>query len=202
MELSSAVVVVTGAGRGVGKAIAHAYAARGARVALASRTESQLEAVASEIRKAGGAAIAVPTDVTDPAAVERLFARTEAELGPVSILVNNAGSFQAIGPVSDVPADKWLGDIKTDLYGPFLCSQQALRQMLPRKRGYILNVIGGGVQGPLPYGSAYACSKAALMRFTETLAAELEDTGVKVFAMSPGLVRTELVEHQISSPEG
>ncbi len=202
MELKSAVAIVTGAGRGIGRAIAQEYGKRGAKVALASRTATQIEAVAREIRDAGGSAIAVPTDVSDPAAVDRLVARAEKELGPIDILVNNAGAYQAIGPVSEVPPERWLSDIKTNLYGPMLCAQAALKRMLPRKRGYVLNVIGGGVQGPIPNGSGYACSKAALMRLTECIAAEVAGTGVKVFAMSPGLVRTQLVDYQINSPEG
>lgn len=202
MELKSAVAVVTGAGRGIGRAIAQEYASRGAKVALISRTASQLDVVAKEIAQTGGTALALPTDVTNKDAVQRMADRVEQELGPIDILVNNAGSYRAIGPVSEVSSDAWLTDIMVNLYGVFLCSNVVLPRMLPRKRGYVINIIGGGTASPLKYGSAYGSSKAAVMRLTETMALELEGTGVKVFAMSPGLVRTALVEYQIGSKEG
>jgi NAD(P)-dependent dehydrogenase (short-subunit alcohol dehydrogenase family) len=116
--------------------------------------------------------------------------------------VNNAGSYQAIGPVQEVSSDAWLTDIAVNLCGVFLCSNVVLPRMLPRKKGYVINIIGGGTASPIKYGSAYGSSKAAVMRLTETMAMELEGTGVKVFALSPGLVRTALVDHQIDSPEG
>ena len=202
MELKSAVAVVTGAGRGIGRAIAREYASRGAKVALVSRTASQLEKVAEEIAGAGGTALALSTDVTNKDSVVRMVEQVEKELGSIDILVNNAGSYQAIGPVQEVSSDAWLTDITVNLYGVFLCSNVVLPRMLPRKQGYVINIIGGGTASPLIYGSAYGSSKAAVMRLTETMAMELEGTGVKVFALSPGLVRTALVDYQIGSPEG
>jgi NAD(P)-dependent dehydrogenase (short-subunit alcohol dehydrogenase family) len=202
MDLKSSVAVVTGAGRGIGRAIAQEYASHGAKVALVSRTASQLNEVVKEIGKAGGTALAIPTDVTNTDAVKRMADKVERELGPIDILMNNAGSYQGIGPVYEAPPDKWLADITVNLYGVFLCSNIVLPRMLPRKQGYVINIIGGGTAGPLLYGSSYGSSKAAVMRLTETMALELKDTGIKVFALSPGLVRTELVEHQISSPAG
>ncbi len=202
MELKSAVAVVTGSGRGIGRAIAREFASGGAKVALVSRTASQLDVVAEEITRDGGTAIALPADVTDEEAVRRMADRVEKELGPIDILVNNAGSYKAIGPVSEVSPDAWLTDITVNEYGVFLCSHVILPRMLARKQGYVINLIGGGTASPIKYGSAYGSSKAAVMRFTETVAMELEGTGVKVFAMSPGLVRTALVEYQIESKEG
>jgi NAD(P)-dependent dehydrogenase (short-subunit alcohol dehydrogenase family) len=202
MELRSAVAVVTGAGRGIGRAIAQEYASRGAKVALVSRTASQLEKVAEEIAGAGGTALALSTDVTDKDSVVRMVEQVERELGSIDILVNNAGSYQAIGPVQEVSSDAWLTDIAVNLCGVFLCSNVVLPRMLPRKKGYVINIIGGGTASPIKYGSAYGSSKAAVKRLTETMAMELEGTGVKVFALSPGLVRTALVDYQIDSPEG
>jgi len=171
-------------------------------VALVSRTASQLEKVAEEITGAGGMALALPTDVTDKDSVVRMVEQVERELGSIDILVNNAGSYQAIGPVQEVSSDAWLTDISVNLYGVFLCSNVVLPLMLPRKKSYVINIIGGGTASPIKYGSAYGSSKAAVMRLTETMAMELEGTGVKVFALSPGLVRTALVDYQIDSPEG
>ena len=202
MELKSAVAIVTGAGRGIGRAIALEYASQGVKVALVSRTASQLDVVAKEIADAGGAALALPADVTDEGSVLRMTERVERELGPIDILVNNAGSYQAIGPVQECSSDAWLTDIMVNLYGVFLCSHVVLPKMLSRKRGYVINIIGGGTASPLEYGSAYGSSKAAVMRLTETMALELDGTGIKVFAMSPGLVRTALVDYQIESVEG
>lgn len=202
MELKSAVAVVTGSGRGIGRAIAKEYASHGAKVALVSRTAAQLDIVADEITQSGGTALAIPADVTDKHALQAMADRVERELGPIDILVSNAGSYAAIGPVSEVSPEAWLTDITVNVYGVFLCSHVILPKMLQRRRGYIINFIGGGTASPIKYGSAYGSSKAAVMRFTETMALELEDSGVKVFAMSPGLVRTALVEYQIVSEEG
>lgn len=202
--LAGQVAVITGAGRGIGREIARAYAAEGARVALVARTAEQVEAVAAEIRAGGGTARAVPTDITDGAAVGALARRVEADLGPVDLLVNNAGSFYAIGPVWEVDAEKWWTDVTINLYGLFLLCRAVLPGMVERNRGRILNMIGGGTGSPFAYGSGYASSKAAVMRLTECLAEELREaaSGVAVFAMGPGLVRTTLTEYQVDSPEG
>ena len=203
-ELAGKVVIVTGAGRGIGRAIAQAFAAEGARVALVARSAEQLETVAGEIRAAGGTALPVPTDITVQESVEEMVRRVEAELGPTDVLVNNAGSFYAIGPVWDVDAEKWWTDVTINLRGVLLCCRAVLPGMLERRQGRILNVIGGGTGNPFPYGSGYASSKAAVMRLTECLAEELREaqSAVAVFAMGPGLVRTALTEYQVESPEG
>jgi NAD(P)-dependent dehydrogenase (short-subunit alcohol dehydrogenase family) len=204
VDLSGQVAIVTGAGRGIGRALARALAGAGARVALTARSAGELAAVEAEIRAAAGEALALPADVTAPAAVDALVAHVEATLGPVDLLVNNAGSFYAIGPAWDVDPERWWTDVTVNLRGPFLCCRAVLPGMVARDRGRVLNVIGGGTGSPFPYGSGYASSKAALMRFTECVAAELRAAGaaVAVFAMGPGLVRTRLTEFQLESPEG
>ena len=168
MELKSAVAIVTGAGRGIGRAIALEFASHGAKVAVVSRNAAQLDEVAGEIAKAGGTALALPADVTNKDAVQRMADTAETELGPIDILVNNAGSYRAMGPVYECPPDAWLNDITVNQYGVFLCSHVVLPKMLPRKQGYVINIIGGGTATPIKYGSAYGSSKAAVMRFTET----------------------------------
>jgi NAD(P)-dependent dehydrogenase (short-subunit alcohol dehydrogenase family) len=198
------VAIVTGAGRGIGRAIALALAGQGAAVALVSRTSAQLEAVAAEIEAAGGRAVPAPVDVTDRAEVEALVRRVESDLGPVDLQVNNAGSFYAIGPVWEVEPDQWWRDVEINLRGLFLCCRAVLPGMLARGRGRIVNLIGGGTANAFPYGSGYGSSKAAVMRLTECLAAELQEEGapIAVFAVGPGLVRTALTEFQLESPEG
>lgn len=197
-------VLVTGAGRGIGRAIAERFAAHGDRVALLSRSEEQLRGVADAIRSAGGTALAVPADVTEAPALERAVARVEAELGPLDVLVNNAGSFYAIGPVWEVDPEQWWRDVEINVRGVFLCCRAVLPGMLRRGAGRILNLIGGGTANPFPYGSGYGSSKAAVMRLTECLDAELRQEGspVRAFAMGPGLVRTTLTEFQLQSEEG
>lgn len=203
-DLQGQVAIVTGAGRGIGREIAGHLAAAGAQVALTARSADQLEAAAAEIRDAGGTALAVPADVTDQSAVAQLVEQVEAELGPVDLLVNNAGSFYAIGPLWEVDPDRWWTDVTINLRGPFLGCRAVLPGMIQRGRGRIINLIGGGTGTPFAYGSGYGSSKAAVMRLTECLAEELRQAGspVAVFALGPGLVRTTLTEYQLHSPEG
>ncbi|MFN3650915.1 MAG: SDR family NAD(P)-dependent oxidoreductase [Armatimonadota bacterium] len=197
--------IVTGAGRGVGRSIALALARGGWRVALLARTAEQLEAVAAEARSAGaGASLPLTADVTDPAAWAAAVEAVEQELGPAELLVNNAGTFSAIGPLWEADPDAWWADVTVSLRGVQLGCRAVLPGMLARGRGRIVNVVGGGTFAPFPHGSGYAAGKAAVMRVTETLAAELEEVGsaVAVFAISPGLVRTRLTERQLTTPEG
>jgi NAD(P)-dependent dehydrogenase (short-subunit alcohol dehydrogenase family) len=202
MRLENQVAIVTGAGRGIGRAIAQRYAEEGAKVALVARTDSQLEEVTAEIRSEGGTALAVPADVTDHCAVRAMARQVEVELGPVDLLVNNAASFYCIGPSWEVEPEKWWTDVTINVLGVFLCCREIVPGMVARRKGRVINLIGGGVDAPLPYGSGYGISKAAVMRFTETLAAELREFGVTVFALRPGLVRTALTEYQMQSEEG
>ncbi len=202
--LEGTTAVVTGAGRGIGRAISLAYAEAGAHVALVARSSDELERVAEEIRVAGGIALPTTVDVADADAVETGFQRIEETLGPVDLLVNNAASFYAIGPVWEVDAERWWRDVTINVNGVFLCCRRALQSMVPRKQGRIVNLIGGGTGNPFAYGSGYASSKAAVMRLTECLHQELreQDLPIAVFAMGPGLVRTTLTEYQLESPEG
>jgi NAD(P)-dependent dehydrogenase (short-subunit alcohol dehydrogenase family) len=198
MKLQNQVAIVTGASQGIGRAIARRCAEEGAKVALVARTASKLEAVAAEIRERGGVALAVPADVTDHAAVVAMARQAEAELGPVDLLVNNAGSFYCIGPAWEADPETWWADVTLNILGVFLCCREVVPGMVARKKGRVINLIGGGADMPLPYGSAYGISKAAVMRFTETLAVELKEYGVMVFALRPGFVRTAMSEYQLT----
>ena len=193
MILKEQVAIVTGANRGIGRAIAQGCAEEGAKVALVARTASTLEEVAAEIRDGGGQALAIPTDVTDGASVKAMAKQAEAELGPVDLLVNNAGAFYAIGPTWEVDADTWWSDVTVNLLGVFLCCREVVPEMVARKRGRVINLIGGGTDFPLPYGSAYAAGKAALNMLTRNLAAEFAPR-VRVNAISVGGVATDALE--------
>jgi NAD(P)-dependent dehydrogenase (short-subunit alcohol dehydrogenase family) len=201
-RLEGKTAIVTGAGRGIGRQIAKAFAVEGAQVAIAARTVDQLEETRGLIEGEGGRCLVVPTDITDRVSVATLVARTREHLGPVDVLMNNAGSFATIGPVADVDPDMWWRDVTVNLFGPFLCCHEVLPDMLKRGRGTIINMTGGGTAGPFPYGSGYGSSKAAVMRFTECLDREVADTGVIVFAMGPGLVRTAMTQYQLDTEAG
>jgi len=201
-KLDKQVAIVTGGGRGIGREIACAFAAEGASVAVASRTEGQLAETVRRIEGEGGRAVGIAVDVTDLPAVEAMVRRVESVLGPVDILMNNAGSFAAIGPVVEVDPQAWWRDVTTNLLGPFHTCRAVLAGMLARGKGRIINMIGGGTATPFPYGSGYGSSKAALMRLTESLDREVREAGVSVFAMGPGLVRTAMTELQLKTEAG
>lgn len=202
MELKGAVAIVTGGARGLGRAIAEAYADRGVRVAIVDLLEDQLRQTAEEMKRGGAAVLPVPTDVTVASQVEAMAAQVKEKLGPVDILVNCAGSLSAIGPVWEVDYERWFRDVTVNLYGTFLCCRAVVKDMIERKSGYILNMVGGGVGDPHAYTTGYASSKAGVMRLTEGLAKEAAPHGVKVFAMQPGAVRTAMTKFIMESPEG
>jgi NAD(P)-dependent dehydrogenase (short-subunit alcohol dehydrogenase family) len=201
-RLEGQVAVVTGGGRGIGREIALALAREGAKVALAARTANEIESVAGEIAAAGGSPSAVPLDLLDAEAVGRTFGQIAETLGPIDLLMNNAGVFAGIGPVWEVDPEAWWRDIEINVRGTFNACRAALAPMRARKHGRIVNMVGGGTAIPFPYGTGYAISKVGLMRFTESLAAELEGSGVLAFAMDPGLVRSRMTEYQLESETG
>jgi NAD(P)-dependent dehydrogenase (short-subunit alcohol dehydrogenase family) len=202
MKLAGEVAVVTGAGRGIGRAIALAQAREGAKVALLARTKSEIEGVAAAIAAEGGIARAFEVDIVDLDRVAKTFAAIEGDFGPVSLLTNNAGSFVAIGPIWAVEPEAWWGDIEINLRGTFNCCRAAIPAMTARGHGRIVNMTGGGTATSFPSGSGYATSKAGLLRFTECVSDSLAGSGVLVFAMDPGLVRTAMTEYQLSSEAG
>jgi len=203
MNLKDKVAVVTGASVGVGRELAREFARQGARVVCAARREGELKETVRLIKEEEGEAIFVVTDVTDPKQVETLFRKTFECYKQVDILFNNAGSLGAVGATWELEIDSWWHDVKVNLFGTYLCCRAVLPHMINRDNGVIINMDGGGgTPGPNVGGSAYGCSKAAILRFTESLAGELERIGSSVMAvcMNPGFVVSEMTKGAVDTP--
>jgi 3-oxoacyl-[acyl-carrier protein] reductase len=186
-ELAGKVALVTGGGRGIGRGIALELTAAGARVAVAARTGEQVEATAAEI---GG--VAIEADVSERADVERMVARAEEELGPLDLLVNNAGIARWEEYAWELEPEDWWHVFEVNVLGVYLCCRTVIPGMISRSAGRIVNVASGAAYLPGSTSTGYSASKAAVHRFSETLAAQLEPHGIPVFSISPGLVRTEM----------
>jgi len=198
--LTGQIAVVTGGGRGIGQAIALALATAGFCTAVLARSQSELDKTVQLIEHAGGRAQAFVADVTDVLTVQTAMRNIEQSLGPVDLLVNNAAIGGPIGPFWETDADQWWQAMEVNLRGPVLCSRAVLPSMVARHHGRIVNIASSAI--PVPYFSSYATGKTALIRFTETIAAELVPHGVRVFALAPGTVRTAMSEYSLNSPEG
>ena len=195
------VAIVTGGGRGIGEAVALALAREGARVVVAARTGAELGRVVARIGQLGGAARAVPSDVSQPAQVERLTRAALDAYGQIDVLVNAAGVPGPIGPLWDTDVAAWKRAIDVNLLGTFLCCHAVVPHMIKQRRGKVINLSGGGAASPLPRFSAYGASKAAVVRLTETLAEELREFNVQVNAIAPGLVDTQLQDAVLAAGE-
>jgi 3-oxoacyl-[acyl-carrier protein] reductase len=198
--LQNQVAFVSGAGSGIGRALALELARHGARVACCGRRRERLEETQRLIENEGGAALAVAADILERGQVQSAVAATREQLGEIDILFNNAGSFQSIAGVHEADPDVWWHDVEVNLKGAFLLIREVLPGMLTRDRGVIINMNGGRPVG----GSGYACGKAGLMELTRVLANELElqNSNVLVYGAGPGLVRTEMTELQAETEAG
>ena len=188
------VAIVTGAGRGIGRAIALSLAADGAAVGVLARTEQEIAETTALISNAGGRSIALPLDVRDVAAVRAAVAETARRLGPLTILVNNAGTPGPAGLDWEVDAEAWFECIEVIVRGAFLLCQAVVPGMLDRGSGRVINIASISGTRAFPPIIATSIAKTALIRFSEGLATQLDGRGVRVFAVHPGVVRTRLLE--------
>ena len=176
MQALEQVAVVTGAGRGLGRAFALALSKAGYAVALLARTESELVETSKQVDQGGGRALVLPADVTFSGAVGDAFTRVEREFGAVDLLVNNAGVMGPLGPFAESYVEDWWRTFDANLRAQALCTHRVLPSMITRRRGRIINVASGAGARMLPYYSAHVTSKTALIRFSECLAAEVGNT--------------------------
>ena len=187
--LNGKTALITGGGRGIGRAIALEFAHQGARVAVAARTAEQLEQVANEI---GNGAIALVCDVSDPESVSRMFGDLRERLGDADILVNNAGVAESATLVN-TSDELWHRHLSINLSGTFYCTRAALPAMLKRGWGRVINVASIAGKSGAPYIAAYSASKHGVLGLTRSAALELATTGVTVNAICPGYVDTDMV---------
>ena len=204
-DIAGGVAVVTGAGTSIGRELARAFARRGATVLCAGRRLDRLDETVALITAEGGAAESVRLDVTDPDSVRTAFDDIVARHGRLDLVFANAGSFASVAPIWEADPDLWWQDATVNLRGTMLCARYAVPHLMHAGRGVFLAMDGGGgTSGPNLGGSGYGSSKAAVVRFTEGLARELELAGSPVLAMSmnPGFVRSEMTEALVQTDTG
>lgn len=199
--LAGQVAIVTGAGRGIGRAIALNLADEGASVVVAARSKNEILDTEQRIRTNGGKCKSVIVNVADKDSVQRMVEFAVNQFGKVNILVNNAGIQGPIGPLVDNDSQLWEQTVRVNLFGTFNCCQAVLPIMIAQNQGKIINLSGGGATAPRPNFSAYAASKAAIVRLTENLAVELQDYNIQVNAIAPGAVNTKMLDEVLEAKD-
>jgi len=200
-QLAGETAIVTGGGRGFGKAIALGLAAAGAAVTVTARSKDQLDATVKEIEAAGGRALAVAGDVTSRKDVARVVEAAEKQFGATTVLVNNAGVTGPFGPVWVTDPDDWWDAQKVIVRGTLLFMHAVMPRMVERRKGCVINVSALGGQWFAPRLTAYAVAKGCQIRLSEHVAAEAKEHGVSVFSIEPGTVYTDMTESTITSPD-
>jgi len=201
MRLAGRKALITGASQGLGAAIAEHFLAEGANVALCSRNAAELAAQHKHLAAAYGAdrVLAKPADISSTSDVDALFEEAQSCFGRLDILVNNAGVYGPMGSIDAVDWDEWVQAIAINLTGTVYCARKAATIFKAQRYGKIVILSGGGATSPLPGISAYAASKAAVVRFTETLALELREWNIDVNAVAPGALMTRLTDQLIAA---
>jgi NAD(P)-dependent dehydrogenase (short-subunit alcohol dehydrogenase family) len=201
MKLAGRNAIITGASQGLGAVIADRFLAEGAAVALCARTGADLDACCQRLRAAHASAtiFARTADVASREQVDAFFDEAHARLGRIDILVNNAGIYGPMGSIDAIDWQDWVDAIAINLIGTVYCARKAVSLFKPNRYGKIVNISGGGATSPLPGLSAYAASKAAIVRFTETLALEASEWHIDVNAVAPGALATRLTDELIAA---
>lgn len=199
MELIGRRCLVTGGGRGIGRAITLALAREGAHVAILARTGSELDETAALLADQGQTALKLQADVGRREEVDAAIERVLAAWGGIDVLVNNAGIQGPIGRVEEVDPDAWMQVVQVNLGGCFCCTRKVLPAMIAQHYGKIINLSGGGAVGPRPFFSAYSASKAAVVRFSENLAGEVAKHGIDVNSIAPGAVNTRMLDQRLAA---
>jgi 3-oxoacyl-[acyl-carrier protein] reductase len=201
MKLKDKVALITGGARGIGKAVALAYAREGARLAICARTESEINETVQEIQKLKADAQGWPCDVSIEESVKDFVGAIIKEFGRIDVLVNNAGVMTRPVPITELEVKKWDYTIAVNLRGPFLITKSVLPVMIKQKSGSIINVSSMVGRGAYANFIAYATSKWGLEGFTQTLAAEARSSNIRVNSVEPGYVATRLTGYNGSEPE-
>jgi NAD(P)-dependent dehydrogenase (short-subunit alcohol dehydrogenase family) len=194
MKLAGKVAIITGGGKGIGRAIARLFAQAGAKVLINGTTKEALEAVAAEINSGGGQAIAFQADIADEANVKRMMETALAEFGRIDILVNNSGIAGPTAAVVNVKLEDWERTFAINLTGAFLCAKHALPSMIAQKSGSVINITSVGGLGGYALRSPYSASKWGMIGLTRTLALEVGRDNINVNAIAPGPVRGPRIE--------
>ena len=200
--LTHVVSLITGASQGLGKAIAEAFVRAGAHVAVCARDAQTINEVGKELQQCavpGQKVLALAADVSSPDDIARLFEAIDNDLGSIDVLVNNAGVQGPKGPSEEVDLGQWLRAVEINLVGTFVPARYAIIRMKKKGRGKIINLSGGGATRPMPRIGAYAASKAAVVRLTETLAEELRNFGIQVNAVAPGALNTRMLAEVLAA---
>ena len=201
MVLKDKISIITGGSRGIGRAIATAFAREGSSLVLVSRTKSELEATRQELANFASKVEVFKADVSKEKEVKEMVDFTLEKFTTFDVLVNCAGILGPVGFITDVNSEKWIEAININLYGTFLCIKAILPTMINNKRGKVINFSGGGAVSPRSRFSAYSTSKAGVVRLTETLAEEVKEYNIDINAIAPGAVNTRLLDQVLEAGE-
>jgi NAD(P)-dependent dehydrogenase (short-subunit alcohol dehydrogenase family) len=204
-SLNGRAAIITGANQGLGKAIAHAFVKAGADILLCARDQTKLAEVVTELQGScnpGQKVESIPADVSKKKDVDQLISSALATFSQIHILVNNAGVYGPKGPIEEVDWDEWVQAIEINLLGSILTARAILPHFRSNKYGKLIQLSGGGATAPLPFVTAYAASKAGIVRFMETLAEEVKAEGIDVNSIAPGALNTRLLDEILEAGPG
>ncbi len=201
MILKNKNVILTGAGRGIGREAAKKLSSEGANIALIARTESELKETLEILRPGNKNTFFMTLDIANEEEVIKSFEKIIKRMQRVDCLVNNAGIQPPIGTFEKTNLEEWKHNIKVNLFGTVNCTYAVIKKMIEQKRGKIINMSGGGSTSPRPNFSAYGVSKTAVVRFTETIAEEFREYNIDINAISPGAINTKMLEEVLDANE-